>query len=106
MIRSLTGCRLTVTGKPSLSALRAAADRPGLGSATAYDHPAAGAPPAPARIRHRRTSRHGVLTLLRATTFRENPPGVFSRFVSVPLTLLGLLEPGPSHRYDLKSDHD
>jgi ribonucleotide monophosphatase NagD (HAD superfamily) len=27
MIRSITGCRLTVTGKPSLSALRAAAAR-------------------------------------------------------------------------------
>ncbi|HEX6453938.1 MAG TPA: HAD hydrolase-like protein [Trebonia sp.] len=30
MIRSLTGCRLTVTGKPSLPALRAAADRLGV----------------------------------------------------------------------------
>lgn len=30
MIRSVTGCRLTVTGKPSLSALRAAADRLGV----------------------------------------------------------------------------
>jgi NagD protein len=30
MIRSLTGCRLTVTGKPSLEALRAAAARLGV----------------------------------------------------------------------------
>jgi ribonucleotide monophosphatase NagD (HAD superfamily) len=30
MIRSLTGCRLTVTGKPSLDALRAAATRLGV----------------------------------------------------------------------------
>jgi ribonucleotide monophosphatase NagD (HAD superfamily) len=30
MIRSLTGCRLTVTGKPSLDALRAAAARLGV----------------------------------------------------------------------------
>jgi ribonucleotide monophosphatase NagD (HAD superfamily) len=30
MIRSVTGCRVTITGKPSLSALRAAADRLGV----------------------------------------------------------------------------
>lgn len=30
MIRSVTGCRLTITGKPSLGALRAAADRLGV----------------------------------------------------------------------------
>jgi ribonucleotide monophosphatase NagD (HAD superfamily) len=30
MIRSLTGCRLTVTGKPSLDAMRAAAQRLGV----------------------------------------------------------------------------
>ena len=30
MIRSVTGCRMAITGKPSLSALRAAADRMGV----------------------------------------------------------------------------
>lgn len=30
MIRSVTGCRVTITGKPSLTALRAAADRLGV----------------------------------------------------------------------------
>jgi DNA-binding PadR family transcriptional regulator len=31
---------------------------------------------------------------------------MYSRFVSVPLTLLGLLEREPSHGYDLKRDYD
>jgi DNA-binding PadR family transcriptional regulator len=31
---------------------------------------------------------------------------VFSGVMSVPLTLLGLLERGPSHGYDLKRDYD
>src|SRR5580692_10834 len=31
---------------------------------------------------------------------------MYSRLVSVPLTLLGLLEREPSHGYDLKRDYD
>jgi 4-nitrophenyl phosphatase len=68
MIRSLTGSWLTVTGKPSLPALRAAADR--LGVPRLRDL-AVGGGPGPEYT--------GFLTSVPTTTSRENTPGVFSR---------------------------